>query len=82
MPDWSALKESVETEGPSGQVLVIVPPGGWYPAFKAVSDVLVAAVLLVLLSPVIVLTAIFIRLDSKGPIFYTQVRVGRYGRVF
>ena len=32
--------------------------------------------------PVMILTAIAVRLDSRGPIFYTQERVGKNGRVF
>ncbi|HEX6730665.1 MAG TPA: sugar transferase, partial [Pyrinomonadaceae bacterium] len=36
----------------------------------------------VLSLPIVILTAILIKLDSKGPIFYKQERVGRNGRVF
>jgi len=37
---------------------------------------------LVVALPLLPLIALFIRLDSKGPIFFTQERVGRYGRRF
>lgn len=45
-------------------------------------DVLCAAAGLVVLSPVLVLVAAWIKLDSPGPVFYRQVRVGRYGVPF
>lgn len=44
-------------------------------ALRAV-NMLVAAVALVLLSPVFLVIAVLIKLDSRGPIFYRQVRVG------
>jgi exopolysaccharide biosynthesis polyprenyl glycosylphosphotransferase len=49
---------------------------------KRVVDVLVALVLLVVFSPFALITGAFIKLTSSGPIFYTQVRCGLYGRKF
>lgn len=43
---------------------------------------LVAAVLLLLASPLILIVSAAIRLDSPGPVFYTQERVGKKGRIF
>jgi lipopolysaccharide/colanic/teichoic acid biosynthesis glycosyltransferase len=45
-------------------------------------DVLLAAVGLVLSSPVMLIAAIAIRLDSRGPVFYRQQRVGFDGELF
>lgn len=45
-------------------------------------DLIVAALAIVLLLPVWLLTALLIKLDSKGPVFYTQERVGMDGRLF
>lgn len=50
--------------------------------FKRVFDVLVSFLMLLLLSPVFLLLAIAIKIDSKGPVFYRQVRVTQYGRRF
>ena len=50
--------------------------------FKFTTDKLLALILLVLLSPIIITLSIWIKLDSKGPIFYRQERVTRYGRIF
>jgi len=49
---------------------------------KRVVDFLMAAVLLVLLSPLFLLFALLIKLTSKGPVFYRQTRCGLGGRRF
>lgn len=49
---------------------------------KRLFDLLVAASGLVLLAPLLALIALAIRLDSPGPVFYRQQRVGRGGRPF
>ena len=49
---------------------------------KRVFDVLCSLILIVILSPIILLFSIWIKLDSKGPIFYRQERVTQYGKVF
>lgn len=49
---------------------------------KRVLDVAAAALILLVLSPVLLLLAAAVKLDSKGPVFYRQTRVGRYGRDF
>lgn len=49
---------------------------------KRLLDVLMSTFLLILLSPILTLTAIFIKLDSKGPVFYRQLRTGEGGRTF
>jgi exopolysaccharide biosynthesis polyprenyl glycosylphosphotransferase len=49
---------------------------------KGLFDRIVALVSLILLSPVIVGLALAVRLDSRGPAFFKQTRVGRNGRTF
>ena len=51
-------------------------------AAKRVFDIVVSFVLLLLLSPVFLILAIAIKVDSRGPVFYRQVRVTRYGKEF
>ncbi len=46
------------------------------PKVERAVDVTIAVLALVILAPVIVLIAIAVRLDSKGPIFYRQLRIG------
>lgn len=49
---------------------------------KRIFDFCASGVGLVVLSPVLLLIAILIRLDSRGPVFFRQERVGQFGRVF
>ena len=50
--------------------------------FKRIFDAVAASVLLILLSPLFLLLAVAIKLDSDGPVFYRQERVTQYGRRF
>ena len=47
-----------------------------------VLDAVIAAALLVITSPLLILSALAIRLESGGPVFYRQLRVGRDGEQF
>ena len=49
---------------------------------KRALDLIGAAIGVVVLSPVLAVLALLIKLDSRGPVFFTQARVGRGGRVF
>ncbi len=59
-----------------------VDPKGWEFAIKHGFDRTVAAVMLILLSPVIGATALAVRLTSPGPVLFRQRRVGRDGKAF
>ena len=49
---------------------------------KRTSDLIISALAIALLLPLWLLIALLIKLDSKGPVFYTQERVGMDGRLF
>ncbi|EPY2277490.1 sugar transferase [Clostridium sporogenes] len=49
---------------------------------KRIIDLLGSIIGLILLSPILIITAIVIKLDSKGPIFFIQERVGKDGECF
>lgn len=49
---------------------------------KRLFDIISSGIGLLCLAPVFVVMAIWIKLDSRGPVFYRQTRVGRYGRDF
>ena len=49
---------------------------------KRVFDIFVSLLMLIVLSPVFLILAIAIKIDSKGPVFYRQVRVTQYGKQF
>jgi lipopolysaccharide/colanic/teichoic acid biosynthesis glycosyltransferase len=54
----------------------------WARGGKRVFDVAVSTVLVVLLSPLLLSTALLVKLTSRGPVFFTQQRAGRHGRPF
>jgi lipopolysaccharide/colanic/teichoic acid biosynthesis glycosyltransferase len=49
---------------------------------KRFFDITVALAMLIALAPIMVVMAILIKLDSRGPVFYCDLRVGRNGRLF
>lgn len=49
---------------------------------KRVFDVVAASILLVLLAPVMLVVAVWIKLDSPGPVFFRQTRITQYGKEF
>lgn len=50
--------------------------------FKRLFDIVCSLTALVLLSPIMIVTAIAIKLESKGPVFYASERIGKKARVF
>jgi exopolysaccharide biosynthesis polyprenyl glycosylphosphotransferase len=54
----------------------------FYPVLKRAMDLLIASFLLILTIPLWVIIAIGIKLDSKGPVFFKQERVGYKGKRF
>jgi lipopolysaccharide/colanic/teichoic acid biosynthesis glycosyltransferase len=49
---------------------------------KRIFDLFCSIILILILSPVFIILAIAIKIDSRGPVFYRQERVTQYGRVF
>lgn len=49
---------------------------------KRIFDIVMSLLLLMILSPVFLVVSIWIKLDSKGPVFFRQVRVTTYGKQF
>ena len=50
--------------------------------FKRLMDILLSVLAVILGSPVFLITALLVKVTSPGPIIFSQVRVGRYGRHF
>jgi len=49
----------------------------WFKAtMKRMQDIILASILLTLISPLLIVVAILIKMDSKGPVFFSQDRVG------
>ncbi len=53
-----------------------------FPELKAAADFVLAGLFLLLSSPVLLVAAILIKLDSRGPVLHVQRRVGKDGRIF
>lgn len=59
-----------------------VSRGGWRAVAKRSFDLVGAGLGLLVLAPFFALVALAIKLDSRGPVFFSQVRVGRLGKPF
>ncbi|MBN2399581.1 MAG: undecaprenyl-phosphate glucose phosphotransferase [Candidatus Aminicenantes bacterium] len=59
-----------------------IPLEGWPALSKRIFDLLVSLAGLIFFLPLIAWTALILKLDSAGPIFYLQTRVGLDGRIF
>lgn len=81
MISWEKLPPQMQTEAvkPYYEILQKKQIGL---IFKRSFDIVVSLIMLLILSPVFFVLAIAIKLDSKGPVFYRQVRVTQYGKEF
>jgi lipopolysaccharide/colanic/teichoic acid biosynthesis glycosyltransferase len=87
-PQPPARPGDISQLGPEETVISVwpLPPrreGGLYlRAGKRIFDTVGALIGLFVTSPVLLLCALAVRLDSRGPVFFRQRRVGQYGRTF
>lgn len=58
------------------------PPSKPTPAWKRATDIVLSLLALVVLGPLMLLTALAIKLSSPGPVFYVAPRMGQGGRPF
>nr|WP_207651458.1 exopolysaccharide biosynthesis polyprenyl glycosylphosphotransferase [Caloramator quimbayensis] len=56
--------------------------GFFYEFIKRLADIILSIIGIICLSPVFIITAIAIKIDSKGPVFFIQDRCGKDGRIF
>jgi lipopolysaccharide/colanic/teichoic acid biosynthesis glycosyltransferase len=77
-----SLTGQVQTEHLSENADGALAPSGNYIALKRIADGLLALALLPVLLPLFVVVAAAIRLDSPGPVFFRQVRIGYRGQPF
>jgi len=71
---WLAVLQALQYRS-TGSVLYIA-------IFKPAFDFVMAAMLVVILSPLLLLVALAIRLENRGPVFFRQTRIGRRGERF
>jgi len=60
----------------------VVNNGFYYEFIKRIIDVILAFIGLIVASPIMAIISIAIKLESRGPVFYCQERVGKNGRVY
>lgn len=86
IPDmYDILLGSVKMNHIYGAVLIEIKRGlmpRWQRVVKRGIDILVSAIMLLLLSPLLAFIAIRVRLSSKGPIMYSQERIGLNSKPF
>src|SRR5262252_2788327 len=75
-PQKLARSQSIDLGGLPLVSLHSVPAFSWRTEAKRIFDLAVASILLVLTAPIFLLVAIAIKLDSAGPVFFVQERVG------
>ncbi len=78
---WDELPEYMQTEEVRPYYELLRKKSGQL-VLKRLFDIAVSIILIILLSPLILLFSIWIKADSKGPVFYRQERVTQYGRIF
>jgi lipopolysaccharide/colanic/teichoic acid biosynthesis glycosyltransferase len=78
----SQERSTRNSEGSPADNYLIAPRNWWYPPMKAALEHLLAIALLIVTSPIVLLSVLFIRLTSPGPAIYRQTRVGKDGRLF
>jgi Undecaprenyl-phosphate glucose phosphotransferase len=83
LTDFATLRMSVsDLDGIPLIALQETPLVGWSKVFKRVFDFVVGLICLIVFSLPMLLIALLVKLGSKGPILYTQERMGLDGRVF
>ena len=54
----------------------------WYNLAKRIGDILLSLIALIILSPLLLLTALLIKIEDRGPVFFRQKRCTKNGKVF
>ena len=86
VPDILGLLTSnyntIESEGLLLLQLKAVKLSGWQGFIKRMFDIIISLTGIIFLSPLFLVLALFVKISSKGPIFYFQSRIGMDGKEF
>ncbi|HQF41830.1 MAG TPA: sugar transferase [Ignavibacteriaceae bacterium] len=86
VPDlYEILSGQARTSQIYGMPLIDIMPElmpEWEKKLKRLMDIFISFLILVLSSPITLLTAVAIKIDSKGPVFFKQERLGQNGKPF
>lgn len=78
---WTELPEKMRTKEVRRYYNILMKRSGWFKVKRYIDIVVSVAALIVLAIPMVVI-AVLIKRDSKGPVFFRQERVTQYGRIF
>lgn len=78
---WEELPEFMQNEEVKAYYDILAKRKG-HLLFKRMFDLLVASILLIICAPIMLILAIGIKIDSRGPVFFRQVRITQYGKEF
>ena len=78
---WKDLPDKMRTREVRRYYNILVKRSRWL-KLKRVLDVIVSGVMLVFLAVPMIVIAVMIKLDSRGPVFFRQERVTQYGKIF
>ena len=81
MRKWENLPEDMQVEEVKKYYNILQKHKGSL-LLKRIFDIIAAGLLLILLSPILLILSVWIKADSKGPVFFSQVRVTQYGKTF
>lgn len=78
---WDKLPENMQTDEvkPYWEKL---RKRNWNLFWKRIFDIFASLIIIIVLSPLFLCLSIAIKIDSKGPVFYRQVRITQYGKAF
>ncbi|MFN6091794.1 MAG: sugar transferase, partial [Bacteroidota bacterium] len=86
MPDmYDILSGSVKMTSIFGSPLIIINPSLmpiWQQSLKRIIDIFISLIFLILLSPLYLITGAIVKFTSKGPVFFSQERIGLHGNPF
>ncbi len=86
VPESSFLEDLVSTSSRLWPIVALEykawPLDGWYRVWKRLFDMAASFIGIILLSPVFLLVALAIIIDSRWPVFFVQKRIGRKGKPF
>lgn len=78
---WNHLPDRMKTKEVRRYYNILVRHTGWFKV-KRIMDIVVSSIMLVVLALPMLVIAVMIKLDSRGPVFFRQERVTQYGRIF
>lgn len=81
MKPWSELPENMQNDAVRKYYQILEKHRKGL-VIKRLFDICVSLILIIILSPILLILSLMIKLDSKGPVLFRQVRVTQYGKEF